>query len=118
MKKEPRIRHIVFGLAFVGVMLVQALFVQWRQVEQVSYGEFRSLVETGSFPKSWSASTPMVDRSLRSLLDLQADFWAHRHLATGDGDESFVNGSIACLGRSRELLARSRPRYIGLAMES
>ncbi|MBS0525648.1 MAG: ATP-dependent zinc metalloprotease FtsH [Proteobacteria bacterium] len=47
MKKDPRIRYIVFGLTFVGLMLLQALLGQWRQVEQISYGEFRSLVETG-----------------------------------------------------------------------
>ena len=47
MKKEPRIRYMVFGLTFVGLMLLQALLVQWREVDQISYGEFRALVETG-----------------------------------------------------------------------
>jgi cell division protease FtsH len=68
MKKDPRIRYIVFGLAFVGVMFVQALFVEWRQVEQVSYGEFRSLVETGKL-----SEVVVSDSTLRGKLATPRD---------------------------------------------
>jgi cell division protease FtsH len=61
--KEPRIRYLVFGLAFVGLMLVQALLLQGRQVEQVSYGEFRSLVEGGKL-----SEVVVSDSTLRGKL--------------------------------------------------
>lgn len=47
MKKGLRFRYLVFGLAFAGLMLMQMLLVQSRQVERISYGEFRALVEAG-----------------------------------------------------------------------
>jgi cell division protease FtsH len=63
MKREPRFRYLVFGLAFGGLMLVQALLVQWRQVEQISYGEFRALVESGKL-----AEVVVSDATLRGKL--------------------------------------------------
>jgi cell division protease FtsH len=101
MKNEPRIRYIMFGLAFVGLMLLQALMTQWRQVEQISYGEFRSLVETGKLaevvvsestlrgklltPRDDGRSTVVTNRMSPELVDWLAKYNVKYSAEAGTG---------------------------------
>jgi cell division protease FtsH len=55
--------YVMYGLLFVGVLLVQVLMVQWKGAEHISYGEFRSLLEGGKI-----AEVSVSESTLRGTL--------------------------------------------------